>query len=91
MKIDDSNREIAQFQSYQLDTNNQIAITKKSEKEKIIQPKIDFQNEKSMKEENIQDEEDQPISNYPYEFYEEPILKKDIKVEITNLLYFIYP
>ena len=53
MKIDDSNREIAQFQSYQLDTNNQIAITKKSEKEKIIQPKIDFQNEKFMKEENI--------------------------------------
>ena len=72
--LEDSNREILQFKSYQANLNNPVAINKSSEKEKVIK-QIDFKNEITKKEDNL-DEDDVPIYNYPYEFYEETQSKK---------------
>ena len=72
ISLEESNREILPFRSYEVSLKNPVAFSKKSEKEKIIKPVIDFNIDKSKKEENLQEqEEDEPIENYPYEFYDE--------------------
>ena len=80
ISLEESNREILPFRSYEVSLKNPVAFSKKSEKEKIIRPEIDFNNGKSKKEENLQDD-DEPIYNYPYEFYEEIDFKSE---EIKN-------
>ena len=76
MQYEESNREGLQFcRTFDLNINNPVAINKRSEKEKIIDPKIDHK-QKSNKRENLQDDE-VPINNYPYEFYEESQSKSD--------------
>ena len=76
MNLEDSNNEIYQFKSYEINIKNPVALNKKSEKEKKIKV-LDFNNNKSKKEENLPEGKNQPIYNYPYEFYEESESKKD--------------
>ena len=52
MSLEESNREIQHIKSYQVDLKNPVAISKVSEKEKEIKPRIDFNNDKSIKEED---------------------------------------
>ena len=78
MSLEDSNREIFQFKSYEININNPVAINlKKSEREKKINPQM-VNDEKSKKEVILPEEQNQPIDNYPYEFYEETQSKKEI-------------
>ena len=78
MSLEDSNREILQFKSYEINVNNPVALNrKKSEREKKINPQI-VNEEKSKKEIIVAEETNQPINNYPYEFYEETQSIKEI-------------
>ena len=78
MSLEDSNGELFQFKSYEININNPVAINrKKSEREKKINPQI-VNDEKSKKEIIYPEEQNQPINNYPYEFYEETQSKKEI-------------
>ena len=78
MSLEDSNGELLQFKSYEININNPVAINrKKSEREKKINPQI-VNDEKSKKEIILPEEQNQPINNYPYEFYEETQSKKEI-------------
>ena len=71
MNSEQSNKERIKFQSYQEQRN-------KNEKEELINPQID----KSKHENNI-NEENNPICNYPYEFYEDDKNKKE-EIKIDN-------
>ena len=86
MKNEESERERLQpSRTFDLNINNPVAISKKSEKEKIIEPKID-NNPKSKKEENIQEDEDEiPINNYPYEFYDDSQDISEPKTDELNI------
>ena len=86
MKNEESARERLQpSRTFDLNINNPVAISKKSEKEKIIEPKID-NNPKSKKEENIQEDEDEiPINNYPYEFYDDSQDISEPKTDEINI------
>ena len=88
---EDSNKELFQYRSYQVDITNPVAF-KKSEKEKIIKPQIVLKYENTKKED---DEENLPIDNFPYEFYEETqyrfeeikedkIIKEENKIETSK-------
>ena len=71
MNSEQSNKERIKFQSYQEQRN-------KYEKEELINPQID-----KSKEENNINEENNPIRNYPYEFYEDDKNKKE-QIKIDN-------
>ena len=71
MNSEQSNKERIKFQSYQEQRN-------KNEKEELINPQID-----KSKEENNINEENNPIRNYPYEFYEDDKNKKE-QIKIDN-------
>ena len=70
MNSERSNKERIKYQSYQEQKN-------KSEKEELINPQID----KSKKDNNTNDENN-PIHNYPYEFYDDDNNKND---QIKNI------
>ena len=65
MKQENTYKEIAQCNSFQANSNKPMTLSQVSEKEKIIQPKIDFKNEKPKNEENKKNDKNQEISNNP--------------------------
>ena len=67
MNYEDSNNEIYPFKSYEINVKNPVALNKKSEREKKIM-QLNF-NQKNN--ENLPEDKNQPIYNYPYEFYDE--------------------
>ena len=76
MKQENTYKEIAQCNSFQANSNKPMTLSQVSEKEKIIQPKIDFKNEKPKNEENKKNDKNQEISNNRNENRKESNSKK---------------
>ena len=78
MSLDDSNREILPFKSYEINVNNPVALKKKkSEKEQIIKPRIDFNYDNNKKDIIIQEKENQVTNNNQNDVNEETQRKKN--------------